>query len=88
MSETTALAVLTLLAGYFALGVLFAVPFVCFGLTRVDAATAHSSVGFRLTILLGVALFWPLLALRWHRGGGTPPDERSAHIVASSKKRP
>lgn len=59
-------------------GLLFGAAFVSKGVQRVDPAAAGSGVGFRLVILPGVAMLWPLLALRWMRGAG-PPDERTAH---------
>lgn len=67
------------LACYAGLGLLFAVPFVMFGLPRVDAAARGAGVGFRLLLLPGVAAFWPLLAGRWWRGVTEAPQERNAH---------
>ena len=85
MSETAATLLLILLGGYFTLGLLFAIPFVCVGLAHIDAAAAAGSIGFRLLILPGVMLFWPLLAGRWLRGVRMPPDECSAHLRAARK---
>ena len=36
---------------------------------------------FRLVIIPGVSLFWPLLLVRWVRRQG-PPRERNAHRLA------
>lgn len=67
------------LALYVALGTAFAVPFVLRGVARVDATAAQGTWGFRLAILPGAVAFWPLLLVRWIRGGGHPPAERNAH---------
>jgi membrane protein implicated in regulation of membrane protease activity len=64
---------------HLACGLLFAVPFVWFGVKRIDPPTAHGSWGFRLLILPGVMAFWPLLLRRWMKGVHEPPEENSAH---------
>jgi hypothetical protein len=64
---------------YIALGVACAVPFVTIGVQRVDAAAAGSSWGFRLLILPGTVLLWPLLLFRWASGSVAPPVELNAH---------
>ncbi|MDJ0864966.1 MAG: hypothetical protein QNK03_02585 [Myxococcota bacterium] len=82
---TEPLAVTLLLGGvrlYLALGAAFALAFALFGVQRVDPTARHGSIGFRLVILPGVALLWPLLALRWWRGAG-PPAECNAHRIAA-----
>ena len=43
------------LAAYAAIGLLFAVAFLTAGISRVDAASKGSGIGFRLIILPGVA---------------------------------
>jgi hypothetical protein len=62
---------------YGCLGLLFAVPFVCLGVQRLDSASRGSSVGFRLLILPGVAAFWPIFLDRWRRGIAEPPAENA-----------
>jgi hypothetical protein len=37
-----------------------------------------NTIGFRIVILPGLAVFWPLFAVRWVRGQGKP-QERNAH---------
>lgn len=64
---------------YALLGLLFAVAFVSFGVTRVDAAAQGTGRGFRLLILPGVAALWPLLLRRWLQGALEPPVETTAH---------
>lgn len=64
---------------YALLGLVFAVAFVGFGVTRVDAAAQGTHLGFRLLILPGVVALWPLLLRRWWQGAPEPPSETNAH---------
>ena len=64
---------------YLACGLLFAVPFVLFGVKKIDPPAAHGSWGFRLLILPGAMAFWPLLLRRWMKGVHEPPEENNAH---------
>jgi hypothetical protein len=70
---------LILLGSYLAVGFFFAVPFVCFGVKKIDPHAAGGSWGFRLLILPGAAAFWPLLLCRWVKGVRKPPEECHAH---------
>lgn len=54
-----------LLSAYMVIGVLFAVAFVMIGITRIDPSAGNSTLGFRLIVLPGAALLWPLLLRRW-----------------------
>jgi len=66
---------LVLAAGvYAAAGVVFAVPFVLRWVGRTDPAARTGTLGFRLAILPGAALFWPLLLGRVLRGRGPAAD--------------
>jgi hypothetical protein len=59
-------------------GLLVGVPFVCLGVQRIDPAARDGfHPGFRLVLLPGVSLFWPLLRRWWQ--GTPPPRERTAH---------
>jgi len=49
------------------------------GVQRIDQQAKGSGAGFRLIILPGVVVWWPLLLRRWLRGDGQPPVERNAH---------
>jgi hypothetical protein len=71
--------ILGALAAYFTVGILFAGAFVVVGVEKMDPAARGSSPGFRILILPGTALFWPLLARRWVTGVSHPPVERNAH---------
>jgi len=48
---------------YAAIGVVIALAFVAFGITRVQPATV--SLGARILILPGAAALWPYVLLRW-----------------------
>lgn len=68
---------LSALGVYLAIGVLFALPFLRFGVQRIDPTAEHGTLGFRLLILPGTVALWPLLALRLR--SGKQPEERGAH---------
>ncbi len=84
MAETAAEILVTLVAAYLGAGALFAVPFVVWGVGRIDPAAAHGTRGFRLLILPGVVALWPLLARRWLAGRGEPPEEHNPHRDAAA----
>jgi len=50
---------------YLAAGLVFAVPFVIKGVTRIDENAVGSKWGFRLIIIPGSIVFWPLLLRKW-----------------------
>ncbi len=58
-----------LLSVYALAGIIFAAAFVIVGIGRVDPVAQHAPWGFRLIILPGAAVFWPLLLRRWFLGG-------------------
>ncbi|MEN0066742.1 MAG: hypothetical protein AAGA48_31715 [Myxococcota bacterium] len=53
--------------GWLAIGLAVGIPFVLFGVTRIDAG-AGGSWTFRPLILPGVAALWPIVLLWWIRG--------------------
>src|SRR5437899_3729880 len=77
---------LILLGFYLFCGVIFAVPFALFGVGKIDPHAAHGTWGFRLLIMPGTILLWPLLALRWLKGIHDPPEERNAHRLNAKCK--
>jgi len=54
-------------AAYLALGLAFAIPFAIRWAGRLDPAAQRGTWGFRLLIVPGAALLWPLLAVRLAR---------------------
>jgi hypothetical protein len=83
MFETLAKAIVYSMAGYASLGLVFAVPFVCQGVQRLNSEAQGSGVGFRLLILPGVVAFWPTFLYRWMRGIAEPPVEKNPHRLLS-----
>lgn len=64
---------------YLAAGTLFAIPFVLKVVTRIDPHAVGGTWGFRLLILPGTMVLWPLLLWRWMSGEAQPPAEHNAH---------
>jgi hypothetical protein len=58
---------LTAAAIYCLLGLVFAIPFVIKGVNSIDESAAHGSAGFRIIIIPGVMVFWPVLLKKWLR---------------------
>jgi len=56
---------LLMMALYLSLGFLFAIPFVLKGVDVIDEGAHESGWGFRLIIVPGCMVFWPLLARKW-----------------------
>ena len=50
---------------YLLIGLIFALIFVVFGVSKVDQDAKGSGLGFRLIILPGTILLWPFLLLKW-----------------------
>ena len=69
---------------YLLIGVLFAVWFVAFGVTKLDDSAKGTSFGFRLIIFFGAAAFWILLAWRLFKGEKRPM-ETNAHRLEAEK---
>jgi hypothetical protein len=85
MFETLVKAFVYALATYAGLGLVFALPFVWFGVQRVDSEARGSGVGFRLLILPGVAAFWPMFLYRWRHGMVEPPVEKNPHRLSDKQ---
>lgn len=82
MSQTAAEWIVLGLSLYFGIGALFALVLVCFALPRLDQEASHAPWGFRVLLIPGAALFWPLLLRRLLQGKGVPPQEHNAHLDA------
>ena len=80
---------IVLIAGvYLAVGLVFALPFLIRWVRRVDPAAEGGTLGFRILIIPGTVLLWPLLAERLVRGITVPPEERNAHRLAARRAAP
>ena len=69
---------LSILGIHLGIGLLFGLFFAFFGAGRIDPSAKAGTVGFRLVIIPGCALFWPYLAMRWI-SGSAPPQECGRH---------
>lgn len=79
MSHPVATLLVGLLTTYLGIGLAFAVPFVARGVDRIDPRARGAGWGFRLLIVPGTVLVWPLLLVRWASGSIAPPVEVNAH---------
>lgn len=70
MSVEAAQEIWTVVAVYGAVGLLFALPFAFLGASRIDGATKGTGLFFRLLIIPGAALLWPLVLMMWLTGAG------------------
>lgn len=79
MTHPLASLLVGLFTGYASLGLLFGAAFVWRGVDAVDPMARGASWGFRLLVLPGSVVFWPLLLVRWAAGSMAPPVEVNAH---------
>ncbi len=70
---------------YLAIGLLFALPFVLFLIGRVDPSAKGGTWGFRILVIPGVSLLWPLLLMRLVRGRTTPVECNAHRRCAASR---
>ena len=56
---------LILVAIYLVCGFLFMIPFTIKGVDVVDEGAHGSSIGFRIIIIPGIIVFWPVLLRKW-----------------------
>ena len=76
----SAIEVIVWVAGvYMALGLIFSIIFVILGVSKVDPAAKGTGFGFKLIIIPGLLVFWPLFMMRWLKGVTEPPIEKTAH---------
>ncbi|MGH2552727.1 MAG: hypothetical protein ACRDEB_03360 [Chitinophagaceae bacterium] len=67
--------ILIIAAIYLALGFLFAIPFVIKGVHQVDEGAHGGSIGFRIIIIPGTMVFWPLLLKKWLKAAKTKKND-------------
>lgn len=56
---------LLIVAIYLLAGLFFAIPFAIRGVTRIDEGAKGSKWGFRIIIIPGAIVFWPVLLRKW-----------------------
>jgi hypothetical protein len=57
--------VMIIVAIYLVMGILFVIPFLVKGITKVDEGAHGGSFGFKMIIIPGVIVFWPVLLRKW-----------------------
>ena len=68
---------LIIAAIYLLLGVLFVIPFLIKGLNKVDEGAHGSTIGFKIIIMPGVIVLWPVLLSKWMKGNGNHGDTKA-----------
>ena len=68
---------LIIVAIYLVLGVLFVIPFLMKGLNKVDEGANGSTIGFKIIIIPGVIVFWPVLLSKWIKKNGNHGDTKA-----------
>jgi len=53
------------IAIYLALGFIFSIAFITKGVDKIDEGAHGASLGFRIIIIPGTMIFWPLLLRKW-----------------------
>jgi hypothetical protein len=86
VSESVASVLVAIATWYSIAGLAFAVPFLWRGVGRIDPAARNGTWGFRVLIVPGVVIFWPLLAARWASGSVHPPREQTANRRAAKRR--
>ena len=56
---------LLIVAVYLITGLLFAIIFIIKGVTKIDESANGSGWGFRVVIIPGTIVFWPVLLKKW-----------------------
>ena len=69
---------------YLTIGLLFALYFVIFGVTKLDDSAQGTSFSFRFLIFFGAIPFWVLLAWRLLKGEKRP-TENNAHRTETAQ---
>ena len=68
---------LIIAAVYLVLGLFFVIPFLIKGLNKIDEGAHGSTIGFKIIIIPGVIVFWPVLLRKWMRGNGNHGDTKA-----------
>ena len=57
--------ILTVFLIYLLCGLVFALLFVIKGADKIDEGAKDATIGFKIIIIPGVMVFWPLLLIKW-----------------------
>jgi hypothetical protein len=57
--------ILTVICMYLLSGLVFALAFVTKGAGKIDEAAHESGTGFKIIIIPGTIVFWPVLMKKW-----------------------
>ena len=68
---------LIIAAVYLAVGVLFVIPFLIKGLNKVDEGAHGSTIGFKIIIIPGVIVLWPVLLSKWMKSNLNHEDTKA-----------
>lgn len=60
---------------YLVIGFIFAIVFIIRGVTAIDEGAKGSGLGFRIIIIPGVMVFWPMLLKKWIRSVKHPAHD-------------
>jgi hypothetical protein len=60
---------------YLTLGALFVIPFLIKGITKVDEGAHGGTIGFKIIIIPGVIVFWPILLKKWIKANAGNTEE-------------
>ena len=68
---------LIIAAIYLLVGVLFVIPFLMKGLNKIDEGANGSTIGFKIIIIPGVIVFWPVLLSKWMKSNLNHGDTKA-----------
>ena len=68
---------LIIAAIYLLVGVLFVIPFLMKGLNKIDEGANGSTIGFKIIIIPGVIVLWPVLLSKWMNGKSNHGDTKA-----------
>jgi hypothetical protein len=70
---------------YLALGFIVSIYITFWCVKKLDSAAQEGTIGFKLLIIPGLCIFWPLFVLRIRKGLKEPPPENNAHRKAAKE---
>jgi len=76
--------VFIIVLGYLLMGILFVLPFLIKGITKVDEGAHGGKLGFKLIIIPGVIVFWPALLNKWVRANLNHRDTKTQSNIGKT----